>query len=393
MKRRGLITTAVVVACVLGGAWNRFSTHASPAPKPRGAVPVGAATATPTDVPVYVNALGSVQASKTATITTRVDGQLQQLHFVEGSEVKAGDLLAQIDPAPYQAQLAQAEAKQAQDEALLENARLDVRRYTELSPEDYASKQTLDAARAQVAQLSAQIKADQAGIKAAKTQLAYTSIVAPFAGRTGLRLVDEGNIVRASDSTGIVVITQLQPINVLFTVPQDQLPDLVAAMTAHTVTATAIAADGKTTLDEGTVTLIDNRIDPSTGTVRLRATFDNRHGRMWPGQFVNVRVLVDTLRGALTVPSTAVSQGPHGSFVYVIQPDGTADMRSVTIGHETANVTQITAGLKPGEQVVTTGQYRLQTGAHVRILANNATQAGNCSMHCQHFHHPWRSTS
>lgn len=376
MNRQGLITITVVIACAAGGAWDRFASQASPAPKSATTVPVGAATATPADLPVYVNALGSVQASKTATITTRVDGQLQQLRFVEGSEVKAGDLLAQIDPAPYQAQLAQAEAKQAQDEALLANAKLDVQRYTQLSPEDYASKQTLDAARAQVAQLSAQIKADQAGIKAAKTQLAYTSIVAPFSGRTGLRLVDEGNIVRASDSTGIVVITQLQPINVLFTVPQDQLPDLVAAMAAHSVSATAIAADGKTTLDEGTVTLIDNRIDPATGTVRLRATFDNRNGRMWPGQFVNVRALVNTLHDALTVPSTAVSQGPHGSFVYVINPDSTADMRSVTTGHETADVTQITAGLKPGDQVVTSGQYRLQTGAHLRILTIDATRAG-----------------
>ena len=370
MKRQGAITMTVVMACALGGAWSRFTTQASPAPKTAAAIPVGAATATPTDMPVYVNALGTVQASKTATITTRVDGQLQQLHFV-----KAGDLLAQIDPAPYQAQLAQSEAKQAQDEALLENARLDVQRYTQLSPEDYASKQTLDAARAQVAQLSAQIKADQAGIKAAKTQLAYTSIVAPFSGRTGLRLVDEGNIVRASDSTGVVVITQLQPIFVLFTVPQDQLPDLISAMSSHSVAATAIAADGKTTLDAGTVTLIDNRIDPTTGTVRLRATFENHNGRMWPGQFVNVRVLVDTLHDALTVPSSAVSQGPHGSFVYVIKPDSTADMRSVTTGHDTSNVTQITAGLKQGERVVTTGQYRLQTGSHVRILANDTTRA------------------
>lgn len=321
---------------------------------------------------MYVNALGTVQASKTATITTRVDGQLQQLHFVEGSEVEAGDLLAQIDPAPYQAQLAQAEAKQAQDEALLENAKLDVQRYAELSPEEYTSKQTVDAARAQVAQLSAQIQADQAGIKAAKTQLAYTSIVAPFGGRTGLRLVDEGNIVRANDSTGIVVITELQPIYVLFTLPQDQLPDLVAAMAARTVSAAAIASDGKTTLDEGTITLIDNRIDPTTGTVRLRATFANDNGRLWPGQFVNVRVLLDTLHGALTVPSSAVSQGPHGSFVYVIKPDGTADMRSVTTGHDTSGVMQIAAGLKRGEQVVTAGQYRLQPGSHVRVPAQAA---------------------
>jgi multidrug efflux system membrane fusion protein len=375
MKPRLIITTAVVIACALGGLWNQLATQASTAPKAPAPIPVGAATVTPTDFPVYINALGTVQASKTATITTRVDGQLQQVRFVEGSDVEAGDLLAQIDPAPYQAQLAQAEAKQAQDEAQLENARLDVQRYTQLAPEDYASKQTLDAARAQVAELSAQIKADQAGIKAAKTQLAYTSIVAPFSGRTGLRLVDEGNIVRASDSTGIVVITQLRPLFVLFTVPQDQLPDLVSAMSSHSVAATALAADGKTTLDAGTVTLIDNRIDPTTGTVRLRATFDNRDGRMWPGQFVNVRVLVDTLPGALTVPASAVSQGPHGAFVYAIQADGTADMRSVTTGHATSDITQITAGLKQGERVVTSGQYRLQTGAHIRILANNPTRA------------------
>jgi membrane fusion protein, multidrug efflux system len=375
MKQRVLITLAVAIACVLGGASDRLATQARPAPKAPTAIPVEATTAKPADVPVYLNALGTVQASKTATITTRVDGQLQQLQFVEGSEVKAGALLAQIDPAPYQAQLAQAEAKQSQDEALLENARLDVRRYTQLSPEDYASKQTLDAARAQVAQLSAQIKADQAGIKAAKTQLAYTSIVAPFSGRTGLRLIDEGNIVRASDSTGIVVITQLQPICVLFTLPQDQLPSLVAAMAARSVPATAIASDGKTTLDEGTVTLIDNRIDPTTGTVRLRATFANSNGRMWPGQFVNVHVLVDTLHDALTVPSGAVSQGPHGAFVYVVKSDGTAQMRSVTVGHETTSATQITTGLNSGEQVVTAGQYRLQTGSPVRILASNATKA------------------
>jgi len=328
-----------------------------------------------TDLPVYVNALGTVQASKTATITTRVDGLLEQLRFVEGSEVKAGDLLAQIDPAPYEAQLAQAEAKQAQDQAQLENAKLDVKRYDELSPEDYTSKQQVDAARAQVTELTALIKGDQAGIKAAQTQLAYTSIVAPFSGRTGLRLVDEGNIVRASDSTGIVVITQLQPICVLFTLPQDQLPGLVAAMASHTVAATALADDGKTTLDEGTVTLIDNRIDPTTGTVRLRATFANSNGHMWPGQFVNVRILVDTLHDALSVPSSAVSQGPHGSFVYIVKQDGTADMQPVTVGHDTADMTQIVDGLQQGDQVVTTGQYRLQSGSHLRILTKNPAQA------------------
>lgn len=377
INRRTIIITALVLASLLGGLWNRFATHASPAPNTPAAIPVEAAVATPADLPWYVDALGTVQASKTATITTRVDGQLQKLNFIEGSEVKAGDLLAQIDPKPYQAQLAQAEAKQAQDQALLENARLDVQRYTLLSPEDYASKQTLDSARAQVAQLTAQIKADQAGIDAAKTQLAYTSVAAPFSGRTGLRLVDEGNIVRAGDTTGIVVITQLQPICVLFTLPQDQLPSLVAAMAAGPVPATALASDGKTHLDEGTVNLIDNRIDPTTGTVRLRATFANQDGRMWPGQFVNVRVLIDTLHNALTVPTDAVSQGPNGSFVYVVEPDNTTEMRVVEVGRNSRDVTQIVTGLKPGEHVVTQGQYRLKPGARVQILANNPSRAAS----------------
>jgi membrane fusion protein, multidrug efflux system len=372
LKRRVEIVASLAIACVLGALWYQSAgrAHADSAPGPA-LIPVETALAARADVPVYIDAIGAVQASKTATVTTRVDGQLQNVSFAEGSDVRAGDLLAQIDPKPYEAQLAQAEAKKAQDQAQLDNARHDVRRYLQLSPEDYTSQQTLDAARSQVAQLTAQLKADQAAIDAAKTQLAYTSVTAPFSGRTGLRLVDEGNIVRASDTTGIVVITELQPITVVFTLPQSQLPDMLAATAAGPVTAIALSSEGQE-LDRGTLTLIDNKIDPATDTVRLKAIFANEQQRLWPGQFVNVRILMQTLHNVLTVPSDAVSQGPTGSFTYLLKSDGTVDMRSITVSRDVGGVAQIAAGLNDGDRVVTNGQYRLQPGARVRVDTSNA---------------------
>jgi membrane fusion protein, multidrug efflux system len=375
LKRRVEIVASLAIACVLGALWYQSAgrAHADSAPGPA-LIPVETALAARADVPVYIDAIGAVQASKTATVTTRVDGQLQNVSFAEGSDVRAGNLLAQIDPKPYEAQLAQAEAKKAQDQAQLDNARHDVRRYLQLSPEDYTSQQTLDAARSQVAQLTAQLKADQAAIDAAKTQLAYTSVTAPFSGRTGLRLVDEGNIVRASDTTGIVVITELQPITVVFTLPQSQLPDMLAATAAGPVTAIALSSEGQE-LDRGTLTLIDNKIDPATDTVRLKAIFANEQQRLWPGQFVNVRILMQTLHNVLTVPSDAVSQGPTGSFTYLLKSDGTVDMRSITVSRDVGGVAQITAGLNDGDRVVTNGQYRLQPGARVRVDTSNAPHA------------------
>lgn len=371
IRRRAAAAAGLVIAGILFAVCYRLmgSAQAEAIPRQPTLIPVEAALATRVDLPLYLDAIGTAQAARTATVTTRVDGQLQKIAFVEGSQVKAGDLLAQIDPAPYRAQLEQAQAKLAQDEALLNNARQDVQRYVTLSPEDYTSKQTLDAARSQVAQFTAQVKADRAAIEAAKIQLAYASIVAPFDGRTGLRLVDEGNIVRASDTGGIVVLAQLQPIAVMFTVPQAQLPEVIAALATGPLDAIALADDDKTQLERGTVGLIDNRVDPATGTVRLKALFPNASQRLWPGQFVNIRVVTRVLHNVLTTPSSAISQGQKGAFAYVVARDGTVDLRPVTVEREIGGVAQISAGLKEGERVVTNGQYRLQPGDHARVLA------------------------
>jgi len=368
-KRTAAITGLVIAGIIFWVAYKLMGTAAADAaPRKPAPIPVQAALASRVDLPLYIDAIGTAQAARTATVTTRVDGQLQKIAFTEGSQVKAGDLLAQIDPAPYRAQLEQSQAKLAQDEAQLDNARQDVQRYTTLSPEDYTSKQTLDTARSQVVQLTAQVKADRAAIESAKIQLAYTSIVAPFSGRTGLRLVDEGNIVRASDTGGIVVLTELQPIAVMFTVPQQQLPDLTAALASGPLEVIALD-DSKTQLDRGTVGLIDNRVDPASGTVRLKAIFPNASQRLWPGQFVDIRVVTQVLHNVLTTPSSAISQGPKGAFAYVVARDGTVDLRPVTVVREIGGVAQIAAGLHAGDRVVTNGQYRLQPGDHARVLA------------------------
>jgi multidrug efflux system membrane fusion protein len=371
INRRVAAAVALATIGILVAIFDRLmaTAEADAVPRKPPPIPVEAALASRVDLPLYLDAIGTAQAARTATVTTRVDGQLEKVAFVEGSQVKAGDLLAQIDPAPYRAQLEQAQAKLAQDEAQLENARHDVQRYTTLSPDDYTSKQTLDTARSQVAQFTAQTKADRAAIEAAKIQLAYTSIVAPFSGRTGLRLVDEGNIVRASDTGGIVVLTELQPIAVMFTVPQAQLPDVTAALATGPLEAIALADDGTTQLDRGTVALIDNRVDPATGTVRLKALFPNQHQGLWPGQFVTIRVVTQILHNVLTTPSSAISQGPKGAFADVVARDGTVDLRQVTVEREVGGITQIAAGLKEGERVVTNGQYRLQPGDHARVVA------------------------
>jgi membrane fusion protein, multidrug efflux system len=371
INRRVATLTGLALAGILFAVVYRLTgaAAAEAAPRKPAPIPVQAALASRGDLPLYIDAIGTAQAARTATVTTRVDGQLQKIAFVEGSQVKAGDLLAQIDPAPYRAQLEQAQAKLAQDQAQLDNARNDVQRYVTLSPEDYTSKQTLDTARSQVAELTAQVKADRAAIESAKIQLDYTSIVAPFSGRTGLRLVDEGNIVRASDTGGIVVLTELQPIAVTFTVPQQELPDVTAAMATGPLEAIASAEDGKTQLDRGTVGLIDNRVDPATGTVRLKAVFPNESQRLWPGQFVNIRVVTQVLHNVLTTPSSAISQGPKGAFAYVVARDGTVELREVTVEREVGGFTQISAGLQAGDRVVTNGQYRLTPGDHARVIA------------------------
>jgi multidrug efflux system membrane fusion protein len=318
------------------------------------------------DVPVYLEGLGTIQAFNTVTVTARVDGQLQKLGFIEGQMVNKGDLLAQVDPRPFQAALGQAQAAKAKDEAQLQSARADLERYVTLAPENLASKQTLDAQRAMVAGLEAQIKGDQASIDNAQTQLQYTSITSPIPGRTGIRRVDVGNNVHATDTNGIVVVTQFQPISLIFTLPEDALEAVTAAMSAGPVTVTALSRDGITELDRGTVSLVDNQIDQTTGTIRIKAEFPNAHNKLWPGQYIDARVLVRTDRSALTIPSAAVQRGPNGIFTYVVKPDRTVEARPLKVGEESGSVYVVQEGLRDGERVVTSNQYRLVPGAHVK---------------------------
>jgi multidrug efflux system membrane fusion protein len=370
-----LIGAAVAVAIALAGwfAWPPATADAPKGPPP--AVPVQAATATRADVPVFLTALGNVQAFNTVTIHSRVDGQLQTVAFSEGQDVKAGDLLAQIDPRPFQAQLDQATAKKGQDEAQLANARRDLERYVSLAAQNAISRQTADTQRSLVAQLEATVKGDQAAIESASVQLGYTTIVAPIDGRTGIRQIDAGNIVHATDANGLVVLTQLQPISVLFTLPEENLPDVSREMQQGPLPALAMTGDEKTELDRGTLTLIDNQIDPTTGTMRLKATFPNPNHSLWPGQFVKVKLLLRTQHNALTVPSTAVQRGAQGLFAYVIKPDATVEMRPLKAEQLMATVAVIADGLQDGERVVTAGQYRLQPGTRVEVREQAAGAA------------------
>jgi multidrug efflux system membrane fusion protein len=370
--RRVLLGVGVGAALlvVIGWVWlsRKPATAAGPASAPVAAA-VETALTTRRDVPVYIEGLGNVQAFYTAKITARVDGQLERVGFVEGQLVKKGDLLAQIDPRPLQAALDQASGMQAKDAAQLDSARRDLERYMVLAPQNLTSQQVLDTQRALVAQLQAQLQVDRASIDNARTQLAYASITAPFSGRTGIRLVDPGNIVHAADTTGIVVVTQIQPISIVFTLPEDVVPQINQALAAGEVGVAALSRDDRTQLDSGTLTLVDNEIDPSTGTVRLKASFANARNALWPGQFVNVRVLLRQRRDVVTLPTVAVEHGPDGLFTYVVKSDSTVEARAIRIAEDSGGVTIVTDGLQSGERVVTSNQYRLQPGSHVRTVA------------------------
>jgi multidrug efflux system membrane fusion protein len=367
VRRHGWLVAIVAVAVVIF-VWRVVMRKPADAAVRSGPPPVLVETATvaQSDVPIYLQGLGTVQAFYTVTVTARVDGELQKIAFTEGQTVKKGDLLAQIDPRPNQAAFEQAVAVKAKDMAMLENAKRDFQRYTILQPQDLASKQTVDTARATVDQLAAQVKVDQAIIDNAHTQLDYTHIVSPINGRTGIRLVDPGNIVHAADTTGIVVVTQLQPISVIFTLPEEDLGAVSSALSAGQVKVVTLSRDGTQELDQGTLSLIDNEISQATGTARLKAIFSNDKNTLWPGQYVNARVLVRTERNALTLPSSAVQRGPNGPFTYVVKSDSTVEARPLEIGDDSGGVTVVKKGLALNERVVTTNQYRLQPGAHVR---------------------------
>ena len=341
----------------------------SPAARPGGGqpVPVTVAPALVQDVPVFLRGLGSVQAYRSVTVRARVDGVIDRIAFTEGQEVKPGDLLAQIDPRPYQAALDQTLARKAANESLLEAAKSDLERYTQLARTEATSRQRLETIRAQVGQLTAAIQGDEANIAAAKLNLDYTRILAPIEGRVGLRLVDQGNFVRQAESQGIVTLSQMRPISVVFTLPQDTLPRITQAMARGRVPVSAYSADDKTLLDEGELLTPDSAIDPTTGTIKLKATFPNTKLSLWPGQFINARLLIETRVAALTVPSTAVQRGLNGLYVFVVKPDSTVSRQDVEMALDNGQRAVLTSGVKEGDQLVVGGQSRVTAGSRVVV--------------------------
>ena len=329
-------------------------------------VPVVTGLAETKDVPIYLNGLGNVQGFNSVTIRSRIDGQLEKVAFTEGQEVKAGQLLAQIDPRPFQAALDQATARRKQNEALLANAKRDLVRDLALLAEKAGTAQKADTQQALVEQLEATLKSDDAAIEAASVQLGYATIISPISGRTGIRLVDAGNVVRAQDTNGLVVVTQMQPVSVVFTLPEQQLQIIRTESEKGTLQVLAVGRDNSTQLAEGTLSVIDNQIDSSTGTIRLKATFLNDDLKLWPGQFINVRLRVAVRTGATVVPAQVVQQGPSGTFAFIVTPEGTAELRPLQVARIEDGLALIDSGLKPGDRVVLDGQYRLQPGSKVR---------------------------
>jgi len=378
-KRNRWLIYLIVLIAIGGALYYVFGQQAEQQRRGRffagdGPVPVLAANAQLADVPVYLDAVGTTRALNTVTVRPQVDGKLIRINFKEGQDVKRGDILAQIDPTTFQAALDQALAKKAMDEALLANAQNDLARYEQLAATNAINKQQADTQRALVAQYTAQVRSDEAAIESARATLGYATIRAPIDGRTGLRQVDEGNIVRASDASGIVVITQLQPISVQFNLPQQYLGEVNSAFAQRPLDVEAQRSDTDAVLDRGKLTVVDNQVDPSTGTVKLRAEFPNADLQLWPGQFANVRLLINTLQQVVTIPTGAVQRGPSGTFVYVIK-DGVASMRPIVVQRQDETRTVVRSGLTPPEQVVTTGFARLTDGAKVTVSSGGGAQA------------------
>jgi membrane fusion protein, multidrug efflux system len=382
-RRAGILAIALcAIAAVVWVYYMPQSKSVTPQATRRGAgpaagerVPVLAATAKAADVPVYLDGVGTAKALNTVNVRPQVDGKLINISFREGQDVQKGYVLAKIDPVTYQAAYDQAVAKKAQDEAQLANARLDLERYTRLAATNAVNKQQLDTQRALVKQLEAQVQLDQAAIDNARAILSYTDIIAPITGRTGVRQVDEGNIVKAGESTAIVILTQLRPISVFFNLPQQNLPELNKGQSEAPLSVDALAADGKSALDKGKVVVIDNQVDQTTGTVKVKGEFPNANLQLWPGQFVNVRLLIDTLHNVIVVPTAAIQRGPNGTFAYVIKDDSTVTARRVTLAQQDDVQSVITGGVQAGERVVTTGFARLTEGTAVTVSAEGPGSA------------------
>ena len=332
-----------------------------------GAIPVAVATAERKDVPIYLTALGSVNAFNTVSIKTRVDGQLTEVHFKEGQVVNKGDLLAVIDPRSFEIQVSQGEANLAKDQAQLREAKLNLQRFNDLANQGIIPPQQADTQSALVDQLAASIQSDQAQIDNAKLQLNYCHIVAPITGRVGLRLVDEGNMVHAADANPMLLITQLQPITVIFTLPEDNLPSVAHQMEQGQLQVDAYSRDNLSKLGTGQLLTIDNQIDPTTGTGRLKAVFDNKDGALWPNQFVNIQLLLEVRKNATVIPAAAIQRGPQGTFLYVVKPDKTVAVQEVSVAFTQGDISAIDKGLSPGEVVVTDGQDRLQANTKVEF--------------------------
>jgi multidrug efflux system membrane fusion protein len=382
MKKPRIISSIVLIAAV-GAAgyfgWQRFhgadqSTAANSAQKAaRNAVRVTIAPVQKSDFPVYLTGLGTVQGFNTVLVRTRVDGQIDKIAFKEGQLVNQGDLLVEIDPRPYQATVDQAKAKKAQDEANLANANLDLQRFTKLG--EFATRQQTDTQRSTVAQLTAQIAADDAAIFNAQTQLDYTAVKSPIPGVAGLRQVDIGNIVNASTQTGIVTIAQIEPIAVIFTAPEDQLPYITEAQASQPLKVIAITTDGKKPLAEGKLSVINNQVDTTSGTIRLKAVFDNKNHALWPGQSVSTRLLVKTLKDATVVPDDAIQHGTDGLYAYAVNQDNKAELRKVKVSQSIDGRSVVDTGLSPGEQVITAGQYKVQPGTLVSTAVASSDPA------------------
>lgn len=380
MGKSRTITWVVLIAVVAGAGyygWQRHSANQAAgqaaAQKKAPAVGVTIGTVEKADFPVYLTGLGTVQGFNTVTVRTRVDGQIDKIAFKEGQMVKQGDLLVEIDPRPYQAVFDQAKAKKAQDEANLANANLDLHRYTQLG--EFATKQQTDTQRSTVQQLTAQIAADQATIDNAQTQLDYTAVKSPISGVVGLRQVDIGNIVNAATQTGIVTVAQVEPIAVIFTAPEEQLPAIMAAQAIAPLKVIAMTTDGKTRLAEGTLAVINNQVDTTSGTIRLKAVFQNKDHALWPGQSVSTRLLVKTLKDATVVPDDAVQHSTNGLYAYSVDQNNKAVLNKIKVGQSIDGRSVIDEGLSPGQRVITAGQYKVSPGTLVNSTVASSDPA------------------